>query len=182
MPHIRASRDADMPAVTDLYAHYVRESTATFEVTPPTLEDMCARRADVLAKGLPFIVIEEELQEGAGAAVVGYAYAQWFKPRPAYRFSAEISIYLSPAVHRRGYGRLLLQALIDQCEAAGLRKLISVIGDSGNAASIGLHAAMGFSHVGTVKACGWKFERWLDIVMMERFIGEGDTTPPAAAR
>jgi phosphinothricin acetyltransferase len=174
MSSIRPSRDADVPAITAIYAHHVLNGTGTFETAPPTADEMATRRTDVLSKGLPYIVMEDE------GRVVGYAYCQWFKARPAYRFSAEDSIYMHPDVAGRGLGKLLLAELVKQAEAAGLRKLIAVIGDSGNAGSIGVHRALGFSHVGSIHSCGWKFDRWLDIVMMERAIGEGNTTPPQA--
>jgi L-amino acid N-acyltransferase YncA len=110
--------------------------------------------------------------------VIGYAYGNWFKPRPAYRFSVEDSIYLAPEAAGRGLGRLLLAELVAVLERAGIRKVMAVIGDSDNAGSIGVHRALGFSQIGTVKACGWKFGRWLDIVLMERAIGDADRTPP----
>lgn len=172
MPQIRPSREDDLSAITALYGHHVLQGTGTFETTPPTEAEMAARRADVLHKGLPHLVIEDDGQ------VLGFAYCQWFKPRPAYRFSAEDSIYLDPQATGRGLGRQLLTALVEQAEAAGLRKLIAVIGDSNNAGSIGVHRALGFQHVGTVRSCGWKFGRWLDIVLMERALGAGDTTSP----
>ena len=111
---------------------------------------------------------------------MGYAYANWFKARPAYRFSAEDSIYVADGQHGKGLGRLLMNALIAACEAAGVRKLIAVIGDSGNHGSIGVHQAAGFTPVGTMRSVGWKFGRWLDIVMMEKTLGAGDSTPPTA--
>ena len=172
MPLIRPSRDEDIAAITTIYNHHVLHGTGTFEIDPPSATDMAARRADVLGKGLPYLVVEEEGQ------VLGFAYGNWFKPRPAYRFSAENSIYLAPGVAGRGLGRLLLDALCTQAEAAGVRKLIAVIGDSANAGSIGVHRAAGFTHVGLVKSCGWKFDRWLDIVLMEKPLGAGDTTAP----
>lgn len=110
--------------------------------------------------------------------VVGFAYCNWFKPRPAYRFSAEDSIYLDPRAHGKGLGRLLLQELMAQAERAGVRKLIAVIGDSANQGSIGVHTGCGFAHVGVLSACGWKFDRWLDVVLMERSLGQGATTNP----
>ena len=174
MSSIRPSRDADVPAITAIYAHHVLHGTGTFETTPPTEGEMAARRADVLAKGLPYIVMEDAGQ------VVGYAYCQWFKPRPAYRFSAEDSIYMHPEVAGKGLGRQLLTELVRQAEAAGVRKLLAVIGDSANAGSIGVHRALGFTQAGVIRSCGWKFERWLDIVIMEKAIGEGDRTPPPA--
>jgi len=174
MPAIRPSRDDDILAITAIYAHHVRHSTATFEIEPPSTTDMAARRTEVLGRGLPWLVLEEQGQ------VQGYAYCNWFKPRPAYRYSAENSIYLANDVQGRGLGRLLLAKLIANAEAAGVRKLIAVIGDSGNADSIGLHRSAGFEPVGTIRSCGWKFERWLDIVLMEKSIGVGDQQAPKA--
>jgi L-amino acid N-acyltransferase YncA len=171
MSTIRPSTEQDLPAITAVYAHHVLGGTGTFETTPPTQAEMAGRRADVLARGLPYLVAED------GGQVVGFAYCQWFKPRPAYRFSAEDSIYLHPQATGKGLGRRLLGELAAGAQAAGIRKLMAVIGDSGNAASIGVHRALGFSEVGVFKSCGWKFGRWLDIVLMEKFLGEGDTTP-----
>ena len=172
MTTIRPSHDTDLPAITAIYAHHVLHGTGTFETTPPTEAEMAARRADVLAKGLPWLVAEEE------GRVLGYAYCQWFKPRPAYRFSAEDSIYLHPDAHGRGLGRALLAELMALAQAAGIRKLLAVIGDSANDASIGVHRALGFTPAGAFTSCGWKFGRWLDIVLMEKSLGEGDTTAP----
>ena len=172
MPLIRPSRDEDVAAITAIYNHHVLHGTGTFEIDPPSASDMATRRADVLGKGLPYLVVEEEGQ------VLGFAYGNWFKPRPAYRFSAENSIYLAPGVAGRGLGRLLLDELCAQAEAAGVRKLIAVIGASANAGSIGVHRSAGFTHVGLIKYCGWKFDRWLDIVLMEKTLGAGDTTSP----
>jgi phosphinothricin acetyltransferase len=174
MSTIRPSSDADLPAITAIYAHHVLHGTGTFETTPPTEAEMAARRADVLGKGLPWLVLED------GGRVLGYAYCQWFKPRPAYRYSAEDSIYLHPEAAGRGLGKQLLAALLARAEALGVRKLIAVIGDSANAGSIGVHRALGFQPVGTIASCGWKFDRWLDIVLMDKAIGAGDTSPPAA--
>jgi len=171
MPLIRPSRDEDIAAITAIYAHHVLNGTGTFEIDPPSVADMTGRRADVLSKGLPYIVAEEAGQ------VVGYAYCTWFKPRPAYRFSAEDSIYLAPGVHGKGIGRALLAELAAQAERVGIRKLIAVIGDSNNAGSVGVHRSLGFTHVGILKSCGWKFDQWLDVVMMEKALGPGDTTP-----
>jgi L-amino acid N-acyltransferase YncA len=172
---LRPSTDQDVAAITAIYAHHVTHGTGTFETTPPTESDMAARRQDVLAKGLPYLVAEQD------GRVLGYAYCQWFKPRPAYRFSAEDSIYLDPKAAGQRIGNKLLVELVRQAEAAGIRKLIAVIGDSGNAASIGVHRAIGFRHVGTIESCGWKFGRWLDIVLMEKSLGEGSRTAPEAA-
>ncbi|MBK6557901.1 MAG: N-acetyltransferase [Comamonadaceae bacterium] len=172
MPTIRPSRDDDIDAITLIYAHHVLHGTGTFEVDPPSVQDMRARRAEVLARGLPWLIAESDNQ------VSGFAYCNWFKPRPAYRFSAEDSIYLAPHANGQGLGRALLAELATQAERAGVRKLIAVIGDSGNTGSIGVHRALGFQHVGVLASCGWKFDRWLDVVLMERSLGLGDTTSP----
>jgi len=172
---LRPSTDADIPAITAIYAHHVTHGTGTFETDPPGESDMAARRADVLAKGLPYLVAEQD------GRVLGFAYCQWFKPRPAYRFSAEDSIYLDVDAAGQRIGNKLLSELVKQADAAGVRKLIAVIGDSGNVRSIGVHRAVGFRHVGTIESCGWKFGRWLDIVLMEKSIGEGNRTPPETA-
>lgn len=172
MTIIRSSQDQDLAAITAIYAHHVLHGTGTFEVDPPSQEDMRTRRADVLSKGLPYLVAAD------GEQVLGFAYCNWFKPRPAYRFSAEDSIYISPEAQGKGLGRALLAELSAQAEKAGVRKLIAVIGDSANTGSIGLHLSVGFSHVGTLKSCGWKFDQWLDVVMMEKTIGLGDSCPP----
>ena len=172
MPLIRPSTEADLPAITRIYAHHVLHGTGTFETTPPTLEEMAGRRADVLGKGLPWLVAEE------AGEVIGYAYGNWFKPRPAYRFSVEDSIYLAPEAAGKGLGRALLAELLATLERSGIRKVMAVIGDSANAGSIGVHTALGFQHVGVVKACGWKFGRWLDIVLMEKPLGLADSGPP----
>lgn len=171
MLSLRPSTDADIPAITAIYAHHVTHGTGTFETTAPTESEIAQRRADVLAKGLPYLVAELD------GRVLGFAYCQWFKPRPAYRFSAEDSIYLDPDAAGQRIGNKLLSELAKQAEAAGVRKLIAVIGDSNNARSIGVHRAVGFRHVGTIESCGWKFGRWLDIVLMDKYLGEGNRTP-----
>jgi L-amino acid N-acyltransferase YncA len=171
---LRSSTDSDLPAITAIYGHHVTHGTGTFETAPPTEAEMGARRDDVLAKGLPYLVAELQGQ------VLGFAYCQWFKPRPAYRFSAEDSIYLHPQAAGQRIGHKLLAELAKQAQAAGLRKLIAVIGDSANVRSIGVHRAVGFRHVGTIEGCGWKFGRWLDIVLMEKALGEGHRTAPEA--
>lgn len=176
MTKIRPSRDSDITAITAIYHHHVLHGTGTFETTPPTEEDMTARRADVLAKGLPYLVIE------TAEGVLGFAYCNWFKPRPAYRFSAEDSIYLAPRAAGKGLGRLLLEELMAQAERAGVRKLIAVIGDSANLGSVGVHKACGFQPVGVLANCGWKFDRWLDVVLMDRVIGMGSTQAPAQSQ
>ena len=173
MPLIRSCRDEDLPAVTAIYAHHVLHGTATFETEAPDAAEMAQRRQAVLARALPWLVAE-----GDDGQVLGYAYCNWFKPRAAYRFSAEDSIYLHPDAVGHGLGRALLDELAAQAQRAGVRKLIAVIGDGANAASIGLHRAAGFAHVGVIGACGWKFGRWLDIVLMEKALGDGSSTPP----
>jgi len=173
MPLIRPSRDEDLPAITAIYAHHVLHSTGTFETEPPSVADMTARRADVLSKGLPYLVAEED------GRIAGFAYGNWFKPRPAYRYSVEDSIYLAPDLHRKGLGRALLTELLARCEAAGIRKMMAIIGDSANAGSVGVHLALGFTQVGIIESCGWKFGAWRDIVIMQKTLGAGDTLPPA---
>jgi len=173
---LRNATDADLPAITAIYAHWVQHGTGSFELEAPTLEEMTRRRADVLGKGLPYLVAE------AHGRVVGYAYANWFRPRPAYRFTVENSVYVDQDARRGGVARLLLAELITRCELAGARQMIAVIGDSGNTGSTGLHAAMGFRHIGTLQSTGWKFGRWLDTVFMQRALGVGDSEPPVAGR
>lgn len=172
---IRPSRPDDIPAITAIYAHHVLEGTGTFEIEPPSREDMAQRRSEVLSRGLPYLVAEQE------SRVVGFAYCNWFKPRPAYRFSAEDSVYVEPGHHRIGLGRALLAELVAAAQRAGVRQLIAVIGDSANAGSIGLHRAVGFEPAGVLRSCGWKFDRWLDVVMMQRAIGTGADTPATGA-
>lgn len=173
MTKIRPAADSDIASITAIYSHYVLHGTGTFETTPPDTTDMAARRADVLSKGLPYLVLED------AGAVIGFAYCNWFKPRPAYRFSAEDSIYLAPAAAGKGLGRLLLVELMAQAERSGVRKLIAVIGDSANLGSVGVHRSCGFESAGVLRGCGWKFERWLDVVLMECPLGLGDSAPPA---
>jgi L-amino acid N-acyltransferase YncA len=168
---IRPSRADDLDAVTSIYAWNVVHGTGTFEIEAPDRAEMERRRADVLAKGLPWIVLERTDQ------VVGYAYANQFRPRPAYRFCLEDSVYLAPDAVGRGFGRLLLAELLARCEAAGARQMLAVIGDSANAGSIGVHRALGFAPVGTMKAAGRKFDRWLDVVVMQKSLGLGDSAP-----
>ena len=175
MPHIRPSRDEDIPAITAIYAHHVRHGTGTFETEPPNEANMTARRADVLSKGLPYLVAEHD------GKVAGFAYGNWFKPRPAYRYSVEDSIYLAPDLQRKGLGRALMAELLTQFEAVGIRKVMAIIGDSANAGSVGIHQAFGFTQVGIVESCGWKLGAWRDIVIMQKTLGVGDTQPPLAS-
>lgn len=172
MPTIRPSTDQDIAAITAIYAHHVLNGTGTFETTPPTELDMAARRADVLAKDLPYLVAQED------GRILGFAYCSWFKPRPAYRYSAEDSIYMADGERGRGAGKQLLAALAQEAQAVGVRKLIAVIGDSANQGSVRVHVACGFTPVGVLKSCGWKFGKWLDVVLMEKPLGLGDSTSP----
>ena len=173
MPSVRASTPQDLPAITRIYAHHVLHGTGSFETEAPSEEEMNRRRDEVLSRQLPYLVAEDD-----DGQILGYAYANWFKARPAYRFSAEDSIYVADGQHGRGLGRLLMNALIEHCEAAGVRKLIAVIGDSNNLGSVGVHRAAGFTQVGVMRSVGWKFGRWLDIVMMEKTLGDGDHSAP----
>jgi phosphinothricin acetyltransferase len=170
---IRPSTPSDLPAITAIYGHAVLHGTGTFELDPPDAAEMARRRDDVLDKGLPWLVAQ------AGDQVLGYAYANHFRPRKAYRFCLEDSIYLHADARGRGVGRLLLAELVGRCEAAGARQMLAVIGDAANAGSIKVHAALGFEHSGVLKAAGWKFDRWLDVVLMQRALGGGDSLPAA---
>ena len=170
---IRPAAAADLPAITEIYEHAVRYGTATFELIPPDLAEM-TRRFELLTEGgFPYLVAAFE------GGVVGYAYAGAYRPRPAYRFTVENSVYLQPAIHRRGIGMQLLQRLIAESEQRGFRQMIAVIGDSANAGSIGVHTRCGFQMIGTHPDVGFKFGRWLDTVMMQRALGEGAKTLPA---
>lgn len=169
---LRPSTDADLPAITAIYADAVLNGTGTFELDVPDVDEMARRRADVLGKALPWLVAEE------GGEVLGYAYANHFRPRRAYRFCLEDSIYLHPGARGRGVGRLLLAELLARCDAAGARQMLAVIGDAANAGSVAVHAALGFEHAGVLKASGWKFGRWLDVVLMQRRLGTGAATDP----
>jgi L-amino acid N-acyltransferase YncA len=170
---IRPATEANLPVITAIYEHAVRYGTATFELVPPDLAEMTRRFAALREGGFPYFVAL------LGDRVVGYAYAGAYRPRPAYRFTVENSIYLEPAIHRRGIGLQLMQHLIAECEARGYRQMIAVIGDSANAGSIGVHTKTGFKMIGTHPDVGFKFGRWLDTVMMQRQLGEGASTVPA---
>jgi phosphinothricin acetyltransferase len=169
---IRAASPADIPAITQIYAHAVRHGTASFELEPPDEAEMTARLQTLLKGRYPYLVAE------SGGAVVGYAYAGPYRARPAYRFSVENSVYVAPEAQRRGIGRLLLARLIADCEARGYRLMIAVIGDSAQAPSIELHRAAGFKLVGAFEGVGYKFDRWLDTVLMQRALGKGSSAPP----
>jgi L-amino acid N-acyltransferase YncA len=163
-----------MPAITAIYAHHVLHGAASFETDPPSLEEMCRRRSDVLGKDLPYLAAVHD------DAIAGYAYAGTYRPRAAYRDTVENSVYLRHDQAGRGIGTCLLNALIDECEARDLRQMIAVIGDSANVASIRLHLRCGFRDVGTLTSVGHKHGRWLDSVLMQRALRHSDTTPPKA--
>lgn len=169
---IRTSTFADLPAITAIYGWNVVNGTGTFELDAPDEAEMSCRRDNVLAKGLPWIVVER------GAVVLGYAYANHFRPRRAYRFCLEDSLYLAADAKGQGLGRLLLAELMARCEALGARQMLAVIGDSQNLGSVGVHRTLGFEHVGVMQSAGWKFDRWLDVVIMQKALGQGDTTDP----
>ena len=173
---IRPSTPDDLPGITAIYGWNVLNGTGTFELEAPDEAEMSRRRDDVLSKGLPWLVAER------GGMVLGYAYANHFRPRRAYRFCLEDSVYLAAGAKGQGLGRLLLAELLARCEAAGARQMLAVIGDSANLGSIGVHRTLGFEPVGVMKAAGWKFKRWLDVVLMQKSLGQGaDTTPVDAA-
>ena len=169
---IRPAVAADLPAITAVYGWNVQNGTGTFELDAPDLNEMTRRHADLTGKGLPWLVAER------AGAVLGYASATHFRPRPAYRFCLEDSIYLAADVQGQGVGRLLLAELIARCEAAGTRQMLAVIGDSANAGSIGVHRTLGFEQVGLMKSVGWKFGQWRDVVIMQKSLGRGDADAP----
>jgi L-amino acid N-acyltransferase YncA len=169
---VRDSTADDMAAVHAIYAHHVLNGLASFEEVAPSLAEMISRRETVLASELPYVIAEVD------GVVQGYAYAGMFRPRIAYRYTIEDSVYLAPGMDGRGLGKALLTELIARCEKGPWRQMIAVIGDSGNHGSIGLHRSLGFHHTGTLAATGFKFGRWVDTVMMQRQLGEGDATLP----
>jgi phosphinothricin acetyltransferase len=170
--HIRPAAVTDLPAIAAIYREAVLHGTATFELEPPDLTEMTRRFEALTGGGFPyFVAVREDV-------VVGYAYAGAYRPRPAYRFTVENSIYLDPAAQGQRIGTRLMQDLIAACEARGYRQMIAVIGDSANLASVSLHARTGFDMIGTHPSVGFKFGRWLDTVMMQRALGEGSITTP----
>ena len=168
---VRDTTDSDMPAIQAIYAHAVLHGLATFEEVPPSVEELSARRADILRLGLPYLTAEQD------GRIAGYGYAAPFRTRSAYRYTLEDSIYVDATMRRSGIGAALLGALIARCEFGPWRQMIAVIGDTGNAASIALHRRLGFRHAGTLYATGFKFGRWVDTVLMQRALGPGSTTP-----
>jgi L-amino acid N-acyltransferase YncA len=174
-PIIRDATDADAPAIQAIYSHHVLTSVASFEETPPSVDDMRARRASVLQHGLPYLVAELD------GRVAGYAYATPYRPRAAYRHTIEDSIYIDDTCRGRGVGRALLAALIERCEAGPWRQMIAVIADGGRGGSTSLHTALGFEVIGTLKAVGFKHGRWLDSTLMQRALGAGSSALPGEA-
>ena len=169
---IRPAAPADIAAITRIYAEAVRHGTASFELEPPDETEMAGRFRSLLDGGYPYLAAEID------GTVVGYAYAGPYRPRPAYRFSVENSIYIDPSAQRRGIGRALLERLIADATGLGFRQMIAVIGDSSQTPSIELHRALGFRLIGAIENVGFKFDRWLDTVLMQRALGPGATTKP----
>ena len=173
---VRDAAEADLPAIQAIYAHHVLHGLATFEEEPPSTDELAGRRASVLALGLPYLAAE------ADGRVVGYCYATSYRPRRAYRYSIEDSVYIADGLGGRGVGSALLGELIARCEAGPWRQMIAVIGDSGNAGSIAVHRRLGFQHVGTFASAGFKLGRWVDTVLMQRQLGPGASVAPTDAR
>ena len=169
---LRPAQPADLPAIQAIYAHHVLHGLASFEEEPPSVQELERRYRDVIGRGLPYLVAEYGLE------VAGYGYCSPYRPRSAYRYSLEDSIYIRHDMTGRGIGRRLLEELIRLCEGLGYRQIIAVIGDSANTASIGVHEACGFLRVGTLRSVGFKFGRWVDSVYMQRPLGPGDATRP----
>lgn len=174
---VRPATDEDVGAIAAIYGHHVMTGTATFELVPPAAKEMARRHAEITAGGYPFMVVTDDAQ-----TVVGYAYASAYRSRPAYRFTAEDSVYLAPGATGRGHGSRLLAAIIDACTSRGDRQMVAVIGGADNTASIALHARAGFVEAGRLTAVGRKFDRWVDTVLMQRPLGEGAASPPQAGR
>jgi L-amino acid N-acyltransferase YncA len=171
-PIIRPSRDEDLPAIAAIYAHHVLNGLASFEEVPPEIEEIARRRGDIVARGLPYLVAEMD------GKVLGYCYAGPFRPRVAYRYTLEDSIYIDPAAVGRGIGRVLLTAVLARSEELGYRQMVAVIGGRETVASIRLHAALGFTEIGVLTGVGFKFGRWVDSVLMQRPLGPGTAMPP----
>jgi len=169
---VRDAVDGDLAAVAEIYAHHVLNGSASFEVTPPDVAEIARRRATVVALGMPYLVAESD------GALGGFAYASAFRPREAYRFTVEDSVYVAAGMTGRGFGSALLRELIARCEAGPWRQMVAVIGD-GTQTSVALHAKHGFVQAARLKDVGFKFGRWADVVIMQRPLGAGATEPPA---
>lgn len=172
---IRPCNDGDVAAVCAIYGHHVLHGRGSFELDPPDEAEMARRFADLRDRGMPCLVAEQD------GEVVGYAYAAAFRPRPAYRHTVEDTVYVRADRAHRGIGRALLSALIEECIRLGFRQMIAVIGDSANDGSVRLHAALGFHPAGVLRGIGFKHGRWLDVVQMQRPLGDGDGALPTAA-
>lgn len=175
---LRDATEADMAEVQRIYAHHVLHGLASFEEEPPPLDEMLSRRRKVLDLGLPYIVAVDESANLQERRVLGYAYATQYRPRRAYRFTVEDSVYMAEGEQGRGVGKRLLMAVVDRCIEAGFRQMVAIIGNSANAGSIGLHRACGFRIVGTFENVGFKHEGWRDTVLMQRGLGAGAAEPP----
>jgi L-amino acid N-acyltransferase YncA len=170
---IRPARLDDVPALRDIYEEAVLHGTATYELVPPDAAEMAARFEAITSVGYPYVLAEDH-----HGAVLGYAYAGAFRHRPAYRWSVEDSIYLLPEARGRGIGRELLTRLIELCSEGGFRQMIAVIGGADNEASIRVHRSAGFRMIGTFEGSGFKFGRWIDTVLMQMHLGEGNASLP----
>jgi phosphinothricin acetyltransferase len=164
---LRAALPTDIASIQSIYAHQVRHGLGTFETEPPDVHEMASRHAQITAAGFPYLVAVD------AGAVVGYAYANHFRTRAAYRYTVEDSVYVAPDAQRRGIGKALLAELVAACSARGLHQMLAVIGDSGNLGSIAVHRACGFDDIGVMKAVGRKFDRWVDVVIMQRALAPG---------
>ncbi|MDF2901691.1 MAG: family N-acetyltransferase [Phenylobacterium sp.] len=171
---VRPSTPEDVPALAAIYGHHVLNGFGTFEEVPPSIEDMAGRRQAIVARGLPYLVAEDDGQ------VLAFAYAAPFRLRAAYRYTVEDSVYVAPEAIGRGVGKAVLSALLEACEAFGIRQVVAVIGDSANAGSIGLHASLGFEPAGVGRNFGYKKDRWVDIVWMQKTLNGGAATAPDA--
>ncbi len=172
---IRPSRDADVPAITAIYGYHVLHGVASFEEVPPEAAEIARRRDEIVKRGLPYLVAERDKR------LIGYCYAGPFRPRVAYRFTVEDSVYVEAGEIGRGIGRALLEQVIARCSELGYRQMVAVIGGRETTGSIRLHEALGFTHIGVLPSVGYKFDRWVDIIMMQRQLGPGSDTLPDKA-
>ena len=170
----------DAAAITEIYAHYVLESTATFETEPPDLAESERRIRDIVDAGYPFLVVREGGAAGEQGRVIGFGFAHRYGPRAGYRYSVETTIYVAPTCIGRGIGGRLLATLLEECETRGFRQAFAVIAES-EPASVVLHARAGFRPVATLDGAGWKHGKWLDVFLMQRQLGEGDQSLPQQA-
>jgi L-amino acid N-acyltransferase YncA len=174
---IRPSRDHDVAAIAAIYAHHVLHGVASFEEVPPEAEEIARRRQAIVERGLPYLVAERT-DAPKDARVVGYCYAGLFRPRIGYRFTLKDSVYVDANEVGRGIGRRLLEQVVARCTELGYRQMVAVIGGRETVASIKLHEALGFAHIGVLPAVGFKFGRWIDIVLMQKALGPGASALP----